>query len=115
VAPAVASHRGSSLRDRPRRRGATYQEAERMKLPSHARASRALVALALLNCAPQVQAAATNAPPLTHEDYVQAEALLSKRIGALVLNERVTPHWLPGRDEFWYRRETASGHEFVIV
>ncbi|WP_129778316.1 S9 family peptidase [Peristeroidobacter soli] len=69
--------------------------------------SKALVALAFVNCVP--------AAAVTHEDYVQAEALLSDRIGALVLNERVVPHWLPGRDEFWYRRETATGQEFVIV
>lgn len=71
---------------------------------------KALAALALLNCAAQVSAAT-----VSREDYAQAEALLSDRIGALVLNERVVPHWLPARDEFWYRRETASGHEFVIV
>lgn len=76
--------------------------------------SKTLVALVLVNCAPQLLAS-TPAAAITHDDYVHAEALLSNRIGALVLNERVVPHWLPGRDEFWYRRETQSGHEFVIV
>lgn len=72
-----------------------------------------LLALALLSCSPQVPAS-TQGPAITREDYADAEAL-SDRTGTLVLNERVIPHWLPGRDEFWYRRETASGHEFVIV
>ncbi|HEY5755360.1 MAG TPA: DPP IV N-terminal domain-containing protein, partial [Steroidobacter sp.] len=71
--------------------------------------SKALVALAL------AVSASTPAAAITREDYVQAEALSSGSIGKLVLNERVVPHWLPGRDEFWYRRETASGHEFVLV
>lgn len=62
-----------------------------------------------LVAAPQAQ------QPVTGEDYARAEALLQGRIGTLVLNEQVIPHWLGTRDEFWYRRETASGHEFVIV
>lgn len=32
-----------------------------------------------------------------------------------LLNEAVMPHWIRGRDEFWYERETVQGHRFVIV
>jgi dipeptidyl-peptidase-4 len=32
-----------------------------------------------------------------------------------LLNEVVMPHWIRGRDEFWYERETVQGHRFVIV
>lgn len=32
-----------------------------------------------------------------------------------ILNEAVTPHWIPGRDEFWYDRQTVHGHSFVMV
>jgi len=27
----------------------------------------------------------------------------------------VIPHWINGQDEFWYRRDTALGYEFVVV
>ena len=51
--------------------------------------SKALIALAF------AVSASTPAAAITHEDYVQAEALLSG--SKLVLNERVVPHWLPKR------------------
>lgn len=51
----------------------------------------------------------------SRDTYARAEALLPDRIQALVLNEQVVAHWLGMSDEFWYRRETVAGHEFVIV
>jgi hypothetical protein len=30
-------------------------------------------------------------------------------------NGFVLPHWIGQTDDFWYRRDTAQGHEFVIV
>jgi dipeptidyl aminopeptidase/acylaminoacyl peptidase len=32
-----------------------------------------------------------------------------------ILNENLVPHWIPGRDRFWYRRELAEGHRFTLV
>jgi dipeptidyl-peptidase-4 len=48
-------------------------------------------------------------------DYDRAVALLSRNIQGTVRNTMVTPHWFPGRNEFWYVRETADGIETVIV
>lgn len=77
------------------------------------RCSFILYAWAVLTWA---DAAADSTPrQVSTDNYARAEALLPDRIEALVLNERVAVHWLGQRDEFWYRRETATGHEFVIV
>lgn len=47
--------------------------------------------------------------------YERAAALDRRGARAAVLNEYVVPHWIDGRDEFWYRRETATGTEIVTV
>jgi dienelactone hydrolase len=47
--------------------------------------------------------------------YARAEALLGPNLEPKVLNPFVIPHWLDGRDEFWYRRELIDGAEFVLV
>ena len=48
--------------------------------------------------------------------YQRAEALLGPNLELKVRNAFVEPHWLEGGgDEFWYRRELAVGHEFVVV
>jgi dipeptidyl aminopeptidase/acylaminoacyl peptidase len=36
-------------------------------------------------------------------------------LAGYALNTYVIPHWIPGRDAFWYRRQTAKGAEFVLV
>jgi dipeptidyl-peptidase 4 len=60
--------------------------------------------------------AATAAPPqVSRETYARAEALDRGSAAAKVRNVLVVPHWIGTSDEFWYRRETASGHEFVVV
>src|SRR5687767_3163693 len=51
---------------------------------------------------------------VTAEDYARAEGMLSAATTPLVLGGTVRPTWLPdGR--FWYRTQTASGAEFVLV
>jgi dipeptidyl aminopeptidase/acylaminoacyl peptidase len=75
---------------------------------------RTLLAFALLSCV-RLACGDANEQHVSRENYVRAEALLPGRVNALVLNERVIPNWLGSRDEFWYRRETPAGHEFVIV
>lgn len=32
-----------------------------------------------------------------------------------ILNETVVPHWIAGRDQFWYQRELPEGHRFTTV
>jgi dipeptidyl aminopeptidase/acylaminoacyl peptidase len=32
-----------------------------------------------------------------------------------ILNETVAPHWIAGRDAFWYAEETAQGHRYLIM
>jgi len=63
--------------------------------------------------AARVHAQAAPAPGGTQEDYTRARKL--SRAAALVRNALVVPHWIGNRDEFWYRRDTESGHEFVTV
>jgi dipeptidyl-peptidase-4 len=48
-------------------------------------------------------------------DYDRAVTLLSRNIQGTIRNATVTPHWIPGRSEFWYVRDTAGGVETVIV
>ena len=73
------------------------------------------LAAALVLCVASAfpEARAEDAQRVTREDYARAESMLPDRARALVLNERVMPRWLGSRDEFWYRRETSAGHEFV--
>ena len=54
-------------------------------------------------------------PAVPIETYQRAEALLGSNLESKVLNVFVVPHWLPGKDQFWYRRERADGTEFVLV
>jgi dipeptidyl-peptidase-4 len=83
-----------------------------------ARIAATRLAFLLCACAGLTWADTPPAPTsqqVSRDTYARAEALLPDRVDALVLNEQVTVHWLGSRDEFWYRRETATGHEFVIV
>ncbi|MDE0063016.1 MAG: DPP IV N-terminal domain-containing protein [Gammaproteobacteria bacterium] len=54
------------------------------------------------------------AGPLTAADYTAAAALLEGNVAGLVKNARVEPHWLGETGRFWYRRDTESGHEYVV-
>jgi dipeptidyl-peptidase-4 len=53
--------------------------------------------------------------PMPAAVYARAEALLGPNLEPKVLNVFVTPHWLNGKDEFWYRRELSDGADFVVV
>jgi len=50
---------------------------------------------------------------VTREDYDRARRMF--RAASLVKNLQISPRWIGARDEFWYRRETATGQEFVTV
>ncbi len=60
-------------------------------------------------------AAAAGSSPVPEAVYARAEALLGPNLEPKVLNVFVTPHWIGGQDEFWYRRELRDGVEFVRV
>jgi dipeptidyl-peptidase-4 len=75
---------------------------------------RTLVSAAVLLGA--VTVAHAEPAQLTKADYDRAARFLAQNQDKSVLNASVAPHWLPGGDRFWYRRQTTSGHfEFVIV
>ncbi|MBI4639242.1 MAG: hypothetical protein HY731_01015 [Candidatus Tectomicrobia bacterium] len=43
--------------------------------------------------------------------YARAERLLSDNWEKLVFRTEVTPHWIEGKDAFWYRVRTRAGVE----
>lgn len=58
---------------------------------------------------------ATAPPRIDAEDYRRAASLSARNALTKVKNSHVSPVWLPDRDVFWYRRQTADGWEFVAV
>jgi dipeptidyl-peptidase-4 len=75
---------------------------------------RALVSAAVLLGA--VTVAHAEPAQLTKADYDRAARFLMQNQDKSILNASVAPHWLPGGDRFWYRRQTTVGHfEFVSV
>lgn len=48
-------------------------------------------------------------------DYEAAAALLPGNVQGLVKNETVVPHWNVAAHQFWYKRDGATGPEYVIV
>ena len=57
----------------------------------------------------------TRIEPDVDRRLARAEALLGPNLETKVLNVFVTPHWLNGKEEFWYRREWSDGADFVRV
>lgn len=49
------------------------------------------------------------------EAYDRAVALTTVAVQGTVKNPSVTPHWLPGGEAFWYRRDAGDGTEYVLV
>lgn len=47
--------------------------------------------------------------------YERARNMLPAKLRGLVRNETIQPHWFDGGGAFWYKRETNSGIEYVIV
>ena len=51
----------------------------------------------------------------TKEDYLRANQMRAGLLLAKLKNGFVVPHWIGQLDEFWYKRDTAKGYEFVRV
>jgi hypothetical protein len=49
------------------------------------------------------------------EDYQRAERFLPGNLRHLVVPADVTPHWIEKTSRFWYRRESPTGAEFILV
>jgi dipeptidyl-peptidase-4 len=47
--------------------------------------------------------------------YQRAAEIQGANAHRWILNENLVPHWIPGTDRFWYRRELAEGHRFTRV
>ena len=51
-----------------------------------------------------------------HQDASDVSAMLESGAPAdLVKNSLIRPEWIGSTDSFWYRRDTATGHDFRIV
>ena len=51
---------------------------------------------------------------LSAEDYARAEKWLIPSVLSKVKNLFTIPHWTGDSDEFWYRRQTKEGAEFLL-
>src|SRR6202043_2699885 len=66
----------------------------------------------------RAQTSSTSSAPaavVTRADYARAESLDRKGLAEKLKNGYVLPHWIGNTSEFWYRRETKAGYEFVVV
>jgi len=52
---------------------------------------------------------------LRKANYELASRWTSAKVGKMLFDTNVTPHWLETGDRFWYSYETNSGKRFVIV
>ena len=51
----------------------------------------------------------------TKEDYARADQMRGGVLLSKLKNWFVVPHWIGQDDDFWYKRETSKGFEFVLV
>lgn len=53
--------------------------------------------------------------PVHKANYELATRWTAAKVGKLVFDMAVTPHWLSTGDRFWYSYETSHGREFYLV
>jgi dipeptidyl-peptidase 4 len=60
---------------------------------------------------------ADNPPPVKHTkaNYELASRWTASKVGKLVFDLAVTPHWLDSGDRFWYSFENTRGRKFYMV
>src|ERR1700686_611886 len=77
------------------------------------------LAVLLAPCLPALAgdtAAPSPAPvKVTHANYELAARWTAVKVGKLVFDTSVTPHWLDNGDRFWYTYENNKGRRFYIV
>ncbi len=77
--------------------------------------NRVFVTAVLVSLA--LQAADTKPEPVKVQkaNYELAQHWTAPKVGKLVFDTSVTPHWLASGDRFWYSYETSSGRSFYLV
>jgi dipeptidyl-peptidase-4 len=55
------------------------------------------------------------APALAKPNYELAAMWTAQKVGKLVFDVAVTPHWLESGDRFWYTFENNKGRKFYVV
>ncbi len=80
----------------------------------HFRRPLLLVFTAAICLAVTLPGSAQSRAAVTVADYERAERFLNYNTNPLVTNGAVRATWMPG-DRFWYRNQTATGHEFILV
>src|SRR4051794_6942432 len=64
---------------------------------------------------PGVGSDATPAVKHTKANYELASQWTTQKVGKLVFDLAVTPHWLDSGDRFWYSFENSKGRRFYLV
>jgi dipeptidyl-peptidase-4 len=72
-------------------------------------------ALALALSAADAPTAKTEPVPVHKANYELATHWTSAKVGKLVFDTAVQPHWLESGSRFWYSYETSHGRHFYIV
>src|SRR5688572_11072451 len=80
----------------------------------HHRRSGLMFATAAICFAVSLPGAAQSRATVTVADYERAEKFLNYNTNPLVTNGAVRANWMSD-DRFWYRNQTANGHEFILV
>ncbi|MGH9593007.1 MAG: hypothetical protein ACRD5L_07935, partial [Bryobacteraceae bacterium] len=55
------------------------------------------------------------APPAVHPNYDLEARFLPSKVGKLVFDTSVSPHWFELSDRFWYSYETTDGTHYWLV
>jgi hypothetical protein len=74
--------------------------------------------VAAMTCAPiagSVGVRAADAARVDAPNYELASRWTSAKVGKLVFDTAVTPHWLEFSDRFWYSYETRDGKRYFLV
>ena len=58
---------------------------------------------------------AQEAAPAPKANYDLASRWTAQKVGKMVFDTAVTPHWLESGDRFWYSYETSQGRKFYLV
>jgi dipeptidyl aminopeptidase/acylaminoacyl peptidase len=93
-----------------------------MGMPNHVQSRRmyqkglvVLSALLLLIPLAHFAKSAADTNLVTKANYVLAAQWTAQKVGKLVFDTSVTPHWLETGDRFWYAYQTNQGRNFYLV